>query len=237
MEHTFELIKRSQNGEKEATEELIDMHSGLIWSVVRGFTGRGYDKEELYQIGAIGLLKAIARFDFSYEVKFSTYTVPLISGEIKRFLRDDAMIRVSRSLKEKQWKISKAMNRFYEDFGREAKVEELAEELSMEPEEIILAMEAKVEITSLEQKIGTEDGKEMFLIDRISLVENEQETLMDKLFLRQILECLNERERMLIHLRYYENRTQMQVAERMQISQVQVGRLEKKILKKLKAHA
>lgn len=234
MEQTFELIRQSQAGDKGAKEQLIKMHSGLIWNVVRRFMGRGYETEDLYQIGAIGLIRAIDRFDFAYEVKFSTYAVPLISGEIKRFLRDDGLIKVSRTLKENQWKIKKAMERLQHDLGREPGIEELAEALSMDPEEIVLSMEATVEVDSMEQSIYGSDGKKIFLKDRVASEKNEQEELMDQLFLQQLLEHLEERDRKLIVLRYFENKTQNQVAKILGISQVQVSRLEKKILRYMK---
>lgn len=234
MEQTFELIRRSQDGDKEAKEQLIMLHSGLVWNVVRRFMGRGYETEDLYQIGAIGLIRAIDKFDFGYDVKFSTYAVPLISGEIKRFLRDDGMIKVSRTLKENQWKIKKAMEILQKECGREPTLEELSKELSMEPEEIMLSMEAVVEVESMEQSIYVNDGKEISLKDRLAAEKNEQEELMDRLFLQQLLDNLSERDRRLIELRYFENKTQNQVAEILQISQVQVSRLEKKILRKLK---
>lgn len=234
MERTFELIRQSQAGDKEAKEQLIKENSGLIWNVVRRFMGRGYETEDLYQIGAIGLIRAIDKFDFEYEVKFSTYAVPLISGEIKRFLRDDGMIKVSRTLKENQWKIKRAMEKLQKEKGREPAVEEIAEELSMEPEEIMLSMEAVVEVESMEQSVYGKDGKEISLKDRIASVKNEQEELMDKLFLQQLLGTLDERDRILIILRYFENKTQNQVAEILGISQVQVSRLEKKILRRMK---
>lgn len=234
MEETFELIRQSQAGDKEAKEQLIMMHSGLIWNVVRRFMGRGYETEDLYQIGAIGLIRAIDKFDFEYEVKFSTYAVPLISGEIKRFLRDDGMIKVSRTLKENQWKIKRVMEAFRNEKGREAAVEEVAAELGMEPEEVMLSMEAVVEIESMEQSIYAKDGKEISLKDRLSAEKNEQEELMNRLFLEQLLDTLDERDRKLIVLRYYENKTQNEVAALLGISQVQVSRLEKKILRRMK---
>lgn len=234
MEQTFELIRQSQSGDKEAKEQLIKMHSGLIWNVVRRFMGRGYETEDLYQIGAIGLIRAIDKFDFNYEVKFSTYAVPLISGEIKRFLRDDGMIKVSRTLKENQWKIKKAIEIFSHEKGREPTVEELSEELLLEPEEIILSMEAVVEVESMDQSLYSQDGKEISLKDRVASEKNEQEELMDRLFLQQLMKNLDKRERMLIELRYYENKTQTQVADILGISQVQVSRLEKKILRRMK---
>lgn len=234
MEETFDLIRQSQAGESHAKEQLIRMHSGLIWNVVRRFMGRGYETEDLYQIGAIGLIRAIDKFDFSYDVKFSTYAVPLISGEIKRFLRDDGMIKVSRSLKENQWKIKRAMEEFAHEYGREATVEELAAILKLEPEEIVLSMEAVVEVESMEQRMFNGDGKEVSLKERIADEKNEEEELMNKLFLQQLLQTLDKRDRELIFLRYFENKTQTQVAEILGISQVQVSRLEKKILRRLK---
>ena len=234
MERTFELIRQSQAGDKEAKEQLITMHSGLIWNVVRRFMGRGYETEDLYQIGAIGLIRAIEKFDFAYDVKFSTYAVPLISGEIKRFLRDDGMIKVSRSLKENQWKIKKAMEVFAHEHGREATVEELSRLLELEPEEIMLSMEAVVEVESMEQSVYSGDGKEVSLKERLACEKNEEEELMNKLFLQQLLEELDRRDRELIILRYFENKTQTQVAEILGISQVQVSRLEKKILRQMK---
>ena len=234
MERTFELIRRSQAGEKQAKEQLITMHSGLIWNVVRRFTGRGVELEDLYQIGAIGLIRAIDKFDFTYEVKFSTYAVPLISGEIKRFLRDDGMIKISRNLKENQWKIKRSMEVFAHEYGRDATVEELSQILEMEPEEIMLSMEAVVEIESMEQSLYNREGKEISLKERIADEKNQEEELMNKLLLRQLLEALDKRDRELILLRYFENKTQTEVAKILGISQVQVSRLEKKILRQMK---
>ena len=234
MERTFELIRQSQAGEMQAKEQLMIIHSGLIWNVVRRFIGRGVELEDLYQIGAIGLIRAIDKFDFSYDVKFSTYAVPLISGEIKRFLRDDGMIKISRNLKENQWKIKRAMEQFTHEHGREATVEELSAILELEPEEIVLSMEAAVEIESMDQKVFRGDGKEISLKERIPDEKKEEEELLDKLFLEQLMEGLDKRDKELIILRYFENKTQTQVAEILGISQVQVSRLEKKILRRMK---
>lgn len=234
MEETFDLIRLSQDGDKKAKEQLIKMHSGLIWNVVRRFMGRGYETEDLYQIGAIGLIRAIDKFDFGYDVKFSTYAVPLITGEIKRFLRDDGMIKISRSLKENQWKIKKAMEMIFQEYGREPTVEELGDKLSMSPEEIMLCMEAIVEVDSMEQCIYGKDGREISLKERLPSETNEQEELMNRLFLQQLLDSLEERDKHLILLRYFDNKTQTEVAEAMGISQVQVSRLEKRILRQMK---
>lgn len=234
MEETFDLIRLSQDGDKDAKEQLIKMHSGLIWNVVRRFMGRGYETEDLYQIGAIGLIRAIDKFDFGYDVKFSTYAVPLIAGEIKRFLRDDGIIKVSRSLKENQWKIKKMVELLGHELGREPTIEELADKLTMEPEEIVLCMESVVEVDSMEQSIYGKDGKEISLKDKLAVEKNEQEELMNRLFLQQLLNSLDERDKQLILLRYFENKTQTEVAEILGISQVQVSRLEKRILRRLK---
>ena len=234
MEQTFDLIRQSQAGEKQAKEQLIKMHSGLIWNVVRRFTGRGTEMEDLYQIGAIGLMRAIDKFDFSYDVKFSTYAVPLIAGEIKRFLRDDGMIKISRNLRENQWKIKKMMEVFCHENGRDPTVEELSALLSMEAEEIMLSMEAMVEVESMEQTIFSGDGKDLSLKERIAYEKNEEEELIGKLFLQQLLEKLETRDRELIELRYFDNKTQTEVAEYFGISQVQVSRMEKKILRRMK---
>ena len=190
--------------------------------------------EDLYQIGAIGLMQAIEKFDFEYEVKFSTYAVPLITGEIKRFLRDDGMIKVSRNLKENQWKIKRAMEQFLHEFGRDATVLELSKILGLEPEEIMISMEAVVEIESMEQSVFSGDGKEISLKDRIADEKNEEEVIINQLFLQQLLKELEAREQKLILLRYFDNKTQTQVAEILGISQVQVSRLERKILRRLR---
>lgn len=234
MEHTFELIRRSQAGEKGAKEQLIKENSGLIWNVVKRFSGRGYEAEDLYQIGAIGLIHAIDRFDFAYEVRFSTYAVPLISGEIRRFLRDDGMIKVSRTLKENQWKIRKAMEQFQNENGREASVEEISEIVSIDPEEIVLSLEASVEIESMEQTVCGGDGKEILLKERLAVPKDEQQEVIDRIFLKQLLDTLSEENRKLLVMRYYENKTQTEVASKFGISQVQVSRMEKKILRILK---
>lgn len=237
MDQTFSLIRQSQAGEKWAKEQLIMMHSGLIWNVVRRFMGRGIETEDLYQLGAIGLIRAIDKFDFTYDVKFSTYAVPLISGEIKRFLRDDGMIKVSRSLKENQWKIKRAVETFQREAGREPAIEEIAKEIGLDPEEIVLSMEAVVEVESMDQSIFAADGKEILLKERIADEKNEEEELLDKLLIEQLLKTLDERDKKLILMRYFENKTQTQVAEILGISQVQVSRLEKKILRCLKERA
>ena len=228
------LIERAKNGDRQATETLFSLNMGLVKKIALKFLNRGIELDDAIQIGCIGLQKAIQKFDFSYDVQFSTYAVPMIMGEIKRFLRDDGIIKVSRSLKESQWKIKKMVEVLGHEIGREPTVEELADKLSMEPEEIILCMEAVVEVDSMEQSIYGKDGKEISLKDKLAAEKNEQEELMNRLFLQQLLNSLEERDKQLILLRYFENKTQTEVAEILGISQVQVSRLEKRILRRLK---
>ena len=233
-EENSQLIPLAKAGNQEAMNKVIEMNLPLVSSISKKFLNRGYDYEDIFQIGSIGLVKAINNFDDKFNVKFSTYAVPLISGEIKRFLRDDGMIKISRSLKENQWKIKKAMEIYLHENGREATVEELSVILGMEPEEIMLSMEAVVEIESMEQSLYCGEGKEISLKERIADEKNEEEELTNKLFLQQLLQTLDKRDLELIVLRYFENKTQTQVAEILGISQVQVSRLEKKILRHLK---
>ena len=230
----LELIRRGKQGDEEAKNLLVENNTGLIWSIARRFFGRGYEPEDLFQTGALGLVKAIYKFDENFGVQFSTYAVPLIMGEIKRFIRDDGIIKVSRTLKENQWKIKRTMDELRSVTGKEPTVEELAKILEMEAEEIMFSMEAVVETQSIEQSVYVKDGKEVFLRDKLAAEKNEQEELMNRLFLQQLLNSLEERDKRLIILRYFENKTQTEVAEILGISQVQVSRLEKRILRRLK---
>ena len=234
MDHTIALIRRSHDGDKEAREQLVEENIGLIWCVVKGFGGRGVETEDLFQIGSIGLLKAIDKFDLSYDVKFSTYAVPMISGEIKRFLRDDGMIKVSRSLKELSWKSLKAGERLTDRLGREPTMDELSEELGVEKEELVQAMEAGGEVDSLYRPIHQKEGSEIRLLDKIEEKEKSEDKILDRIVLKQLLESLDPQERRLIWLRYFADRTQSDVGKIMGISQVQVSRMEKKIMENLK---
>ena len=234
MDHTIALIRRSHDGEKEARDQLVEENIGLIWSVVKRFGGRGVETEDLFQIGSIGLLKAIDKFDLSYDVKFSTYAVPMISGEIKRFLRDDGMIKVSRSLKELSWKSLKAGEKLTDRLGREPTMDELSEELGVEKEELVQAMEAGGEVDSLYRPIHQKEGSEIRLLDKIEEKEKSEDKILDRIVLKQLLESLDPQERRLIWLRYFADRTQSDVGKIMGISQVQVSRMEKKIMENLK---
>lgn len=241
------MIKLAHNGDKEARDLLVNENVGLIWSIVKRFSGRGYEMEDLFQIGCIGILKAIDKFDITFNVQFSTYAVPMITGEIKRFLRDDGIIKVSRSLKENNYKISKAVGELSIKLNREPTIEEIAEKLEMSSEEIIMTMEANIEVESIHKTIYQNGGNEIYLVDKISKdgistsIENinisedtEKDNLINHMVLKEIIEKLDPREKELIILRYYKDKTQVEVAKVLGISQVQVSRMEKKILLKMR---
>lgn len=234
MDNTIALIRKSHEGDEEARARLVEENTGLIWCVARRFYGRGIEPEDLFQIGSIGLLKAIDKFDLSFDVKFSTYAVPMISGEIKRFLRDDGMIKVSRSLKEIAYKAYVATEKMREKNGREPGIEEVAKEIDVEKEELVLALEAGSEVESLQKTIYQGEGNEILLMDKIVEEEEREEKILNHLFLKQLLNGLEERERELIYLRYFANKTQGEVGMVLGISQVQVSRMEKKILQELR---
>lgn len=234
MDHTIALIKKSHDGDKEAREQLVEENVGLIWCVVKRFYGRGTEAEDLFQIGSIGLLKAIDKFDLSYEVKFSTYAVPMISGEIKRFLRDDGMIKVSRSLKELSYKIFQKREELIAKLGREPTLDELANVMEVGREEIVQAMEAGGEVDSLYKPIHQKEGNEIRLVDKLEEKERKEEKILDHMLLAQLLESLDKEERQLIYLRYFADETQSQVGRKMGISQVQVSRMEKRIIENLR---
>ena len=234
MDHTIALIRKSHDGDKEAREQLVEENVGLVWCVVKRFCGRGTEAEDLCQIGSIGLLKAIDKFDLSYDVKFSTYAVPMISGEIKRFLRDDGMIKVSRSLKELSYRSIRAREKLTDRLGREPTLEEMSAELGVDKEEIVQAMEAGGEVESLYRPIHQKEGSEIRLLDRLEEKDQREEKILDRMVLRQMLETLDSKERQLIYLRYFADKTQADVGKIMGISQVQVSRMEKRIIENLR---
>ena len=220
-------------GSKAAKEKIVSDNTGLVWSIARRFVNRGYDLEELYQIGCIGLLKACDRFESRYGVQFSTYAVPLIAGEIKRFLRDNGAIKVSRILKQNGYQISKAKEALLHKYGREATLDELADYTGLCVEDIVMATEANREVESIQQTICGKDGTQVSLVER--LVDEAQsevaaENIMNRILVGQAMEKLGEMEQELIRLRFFEDRTQTEVAKVLGISQVQASRLEKKIL-------
>ena len=245
MDDTKELILRAHNGDKAARDKLVLENIGLVYSVSRRFAGRGYELEDINQIGTIGLIKAIDKFDDSFDVRFSTYAVPMITGEIKRFLRDDGMLKVSRSLKENGYRIKKASDELVSQNGREATIEELAAATELSVEDVVMALEANTDVESIYRTIYQNDGNEVYLVDKLSgssgdTVKDEfagaQEQLLNSILLEQLLAELDEMEGKLIMLRYFKEMTQTQVADKLGISQVQVSRLEKKILKKLRGY-
>jgi len=227
-----ELIKKSQAGDQQARNEIVERNMRLVWSVVQRFLNRGYDPDDLFQIGCIGLLKSVDKFDLSYDVKFSTYAVPMIIGEIQRFIRDDGTIKVSRSLKEVGNKIRRAKDELAKELGRTPTIYEVSDYLDIPVDEILLAQEAVMAPTSIHEVVYENDGEPITLLDQIS--DQEEGKWFDKIVLKEAIEGLDDREKLIVFLRYYNDQTQAEVAGRLGISQVQVSRLEKKILKQIK---
>ena len=236
MDEILALIGRAHQGDKRAREILTENNMGLVHSIARRFQNRGVEMEDLIQIGCIGLLKAIDKFDTSYDVRFSTYAVPMITGEIKRFLRDDGMVKVSRSLKETAAKAYTVREELFLMEGKEPRMEEIARELGITREELVLAMDSQGQVESLQKTIYQSDGNEISLEDKLPLEENQQEMVVNRMFLEQALGTLDRKERELIYLRFFQDRTQSSIAQQMGMSQVQVSRMEKKILNRLRAN-
>lgn len=234
MDHTLALIGLAHQGDKEARDTVFKENMGLVYSVAKRFLGRGVEIEELFQIGSIGLLKAVDKFDFSYDVKFSTYAVPMIAGEMKRFLRDDGMIKVSRSLKELAGKVYLCRAQLQEKLGREPDAMEISRELQISPEELAMALEAGGEVESLQKPVYQNEGQEIRLMDKLQGNEGEEDKILDRMLLEELLGSLGKEERQVICLRYFENQTQTQVGQKLGISQVQVSRMEKRILKQMR---
>ncbi len=226
------LIKRAQNGDHEAKDTLVMNNISLVWSIVHRFNTPLYDKEDIFQIGCIGLIKAIMKFDLTYDVQFSTYAVPIILGEIKRYFRDDGAIKVSRSLKELNVKINQLSDQFLNEHQRPITINELEEILKIPASEIVLAMDSKYYPTSLSEPIYEKDGSTICIEDRIEDLRTY--SLVDKITLQEELQKLDKKEQLLIQLRYYKDMNQEQIAKIFKVSQVQISRMEKKILEKLK---
>lgn len=225
------LIQKAQAGEREAREVLIEQNLGLVHHIVKRFLGRGYEAEDLFQIGVIGLMKSIDKFDTSYEVKFSTYAVPLITGEIKRFIRDDGMVKVSRTLKENGMRLKYAGERLKNKLNRDPTLDEIAKEAALSREEAVLALEANVQVESIYKSVYQSDGNEIYMVDQLAdRKKNEQEEVLNHLVIEQLLSSLGKEEQTLITLQYYQDKTQTEVAKVLGISQVQVSRMEKRIL-------
>ena len=234
MEPVTAFIEQAHQGDKEARDRLVENNMGLIWSIVRRFMNRGYEPEDLFQIGSIGLLKAIDKFDTGYDVKFSTYAVPMITGEIKRFLRDDGMLKVSRTIKENAVKIRGVRETMSSELNREPTIEELSRKTGISKEDVVLALDSANEVESLHKTVYQGDGSAILLMDRLEENRNDQEELLNRLLLEELLKELSDQERELITLRYFEEKTQSDIAKRLGISQVQVSRMEKRILTRLR---
>lgn len=230
MSYQLELIRRSQAGDREASEALVTENAGLIWAVAKRFVGRGAETDDLYQLGCLGFLKAVEGFDPEFGTQFSTYAVPKISGEIRRFLRDDGAIKVSRGIKERSASIKIARNHLASALGREPTILEIASQTGFTPEEIAVAETA----TAATESIHAESGEEGFTLENVLTDTESEDTMLEKLSLRQSIGELEEREALVIKLRYFHGLTQQRVSKVLGVSQVQVSRIEKKALAKLR---
>lgn len=230
MSKLEELIARAQAGDAEASELLITENSALVWSVARRFMGRGVESDDLYQLGCLGFLKAVEGFDLQFGTQFSTYAVPKIAGEIRRFLRDDGAVKVSRGLKEQSAAIKMARSRLTSALGREPTIQEISRQTGFSPEEIALAETA----TAATESIQRETGEEGFSLENILTDTESEERMVEKIALRQAIDALPEREKLVIQLRYFHGLTQQRVAKVMDVSQVQVSRIEKKAIAMLR---
>ena len=235
-ENNINSIKRAQEGDRFEMDRLIRENNGLIWSIVKRFMNRGYEVEDLYQIGCIGFIKSIKRFDTNFEVKLSTYSVPYILGEIKRFIRDDGPIKVSRSIKELNTKINE-LKRHYLLNGKEITLEQICKELKIQKEDAIIAMESTNAVESMDAAANAEnkDGKQMTVFDKISTGKNEEEMITNRMVVNQLINELQDRDKEIILLRFFKEKTQTEVAKILGISQVQVSRIERKVLNEMKA--
>ena len=233
-ENNIEDIIEAQNGNQEKMTKLVEENNGLIWSIVKRFKDRGYELEDLYQIGSIGFIKSIKRFDTSFEVKLSTYAVPYILGEIKLFIRDDGSVKVSRSIKELAAKIKDIQSKYLKETGEEINITEIAKQLKMPKEEIAVALDSLKPTISIYDDSYTNDEGGISFLDTLSTNVDEAETLTNKLTIKEMITNLEQREKEIILLRYYKNKTQTEVAKILGISQVQVSRIEKKILNSMK---
>ena len=228
-------IQKAQEGDKEYRDALVSANVGLIYMVLKRFSGRGYEQEDLFQVGAIGLLKAIDKFDLSRELSFSTYAVPMIIGEIKRFLRDDGMLHVSRQIKDNARKIANAKEVWKKVNHAEPTIEVLVEQTGLSPDEILMAIEATTEVESIYQPIYCgDDGKQMTLADQLMDSKKGEQELINRVAVKQMLDRLEEKDRRLIELRFWEGKTQCESAQLLGMNQVAVSRLEKRILLQLR---
>ncbi len=235
FENDNNSIKRAQEGDRFELDRLIRQNNGLIWSIVKRFANRGYELEDLYQIGCIGFIKSIKRFDTSFDVKLSTYTVPYILGEIKKHIRDDGPVKVSRSIKELYIKIRELQKEYLIKKGKEITIEEMSKILKVSKEDINIAIESARPVESIENKVFADKGeKTISIADKISTQKDEQELITNKIVIKDLIKGLEDKDKEVILLRYYKEKTQSQIAKILGISQVQVSRIEKKVLEKMR---
>ncbi|NMA95691.1 MAG: RNA polymerase sporulation sigma factor SigF [Clostridiales bacterium] len=233
-EQTIEFIDKAQSGDQQAKEILVSRNIALVKSVLKRFLDRGYEYDDLLQIGTIGLIKAIQNYDKTFNVRFSTYAVPMIMGEIKRFIRDDGIIKISRSLKELAMKAMYAKEQLKNTLGREPTIHEIADELDSTPEEVIHALESGRPVSSIYDVVYEDDSNPILMLDKISSKDDELSRVVDSVTIDEVLSNLEEREKTIIIMRYFQDKTQGDIAKVLGISQVQVSRLEKKILLKMR---
>ena len=235
-ENYMKNIQRAQNGSKDDMTKLVEDNNGLIWSIVKRFTGRGYDIEDLYQIACIGFIKSIQRFDTSFEVRLSTYAVPYILGEIKRYIRDDGPIKISRSIKELNIKILELQKEYMNKYAREITLEEISKELRITKEEITMALDSAKPVDSIESSKyrDSKTDKTISILENISTGKDEQTEITNRIVIKNLINELDKEEKEIIMLRYYKHKTQVQVSKILGITQVQVSRLERKILNEMR---
>ncbi|MEL7609981.1 MAG: SigF/SigG family RNA polymerase sporulation sigma factor [Bacillota bacterium] len=235
-EQTLELLRKARHGDVEAQEYLVVHNTALVKSIVKKFLGRGVEFDDIFQIGCLGLVKAIKNYDEAYNVRFSTYAVPMIAGEIKRYLRDDGMIKVSRSLKELSAKVAAMQEILSKQYGREPGIHEVAKAIDAEPEEVVMALESARPCQSIDEPLF-DDGTDTSMADRLSAETTQEGTLINRVLLKELLTQLEPRERQLIMLRYFQDKTQGEIAKILGVSQVQISRLETRIIQKLRKAA
>ena len=236
MVRQAELIRQAQDGDKKARDKVVSDNHGLVHAIVRRFEKRGHDREELFQIGCIGLIKAIDHFDLSLNLAFSTYAVPMIIGEIRRYMRDNSSIRVSRSLRDTAYKAIYAKENYVKQNMREPTVQEIAQEIGIAKEDIVYALDAIQAPMSLQEPVYSDGGDALYVMDQISDHKNKEEKWVENIVLNEALKGLSERERKIIDMRFFNGKTQMEIADEIGISQAQVSRLEKNALKAMKKY-
>ena len=233
-EETMELLRRTKAGDQAARQELIEGNLRLVLSVIQRFSGRGENADDLFQVGCVGLIKAIDNFDISQPVRFSTYGVPMIIGEIRRYLRDNSAIRVSRSMRDTAYKVLQVRDKYLAENQREPTVEQIAQELGIPREDVVFAMDAIVDPVSLYEPVYSDGGDAICVMDQVSDTRNTDESWTDRIALKEAMKRLDDRERRILSLRFYEGKTQMEVSAEVGISQAQVSRLEKGAINTIK---